>query len=160
MFIIIIFNMAKWGLLKSVILIVLAGFLSTGIVTYLPGDYHFNEKQAGLFSGILHGILAPLTLIGMIFTDLVMFEVRNNGWWYSFGFLFGILITWSGGKGTSHVIKNYYGKKESKGLTEEDHKKIGKMIEEKVTSTIKPKKKIVKKPIKKVVKKKSMGKKK
>lgn len=149
--------MVMWGLLKSIVLIVLALFLASGIITNYPGDLNFEDDSAGFLSGIIHGVIAPIMLVAAIFTSFTMYELNNNGWWYNFGFLFGILITWGGGKGTSHVIKNYYHmpkredvkekeivkkepfKKEppKTKLSEEDHKRIGSMIEEKVTSVIK-----------------------
>lgn len=128
-----------WRLLKSMVFIALALFLASGILTNYAGDVSFQDDKAGLLTGIIHGILAPIMLVAAIFTSFTMYELNNNGWWYNFGFLFGILITW-GGKGTNHIIKNYYKppKKEPlKKLSEEDHKTIGKMIEAKITSAIK-----------------------
>ena len=171
---ILIYNMVMWGLLKSVVLIVLALFLASGIITNYPGDAAFDAKEAGFLTGIIHGVIAPIMLVAAIFTSFTMYELTNNGWWYNFGFLLGILITWGGGKPTSHIIKNYYHmpKKEDvkekeivkkeplkTKLSEEDHKKISGMIEEKITSAIKVEKKpikekaIKKKPIKKKSKK-------
>lgn len=142
---ILIFAMVMWKLLKSMVLIVLALFLASGIFTSYAGDISFEDDDAGLLTGIIHGVLAPIMLVAAIFTSFTMYELNNNGWWYNFGFLFGILITWGGGKGTNHIIKNYYRppkqevtKKEGlKKLSEEDHKKIGKIIEEKIMSAIK-----------------------
>ena len=150
--------------MKSVIFIALAFFLTTSSFTYYPGDIRYDTDSAGFLSGIVHGVLAPITLIGAIFTDLIMYETSNSGWFYDFAFLMGLLITWGGSpKGTRNIVKNYYnmpgkhkGKKESaKSISDEDHDKISKMVEEKVSSAIKivkPKKKI--KIKKKIVKKK------
>lgn len=44
----------------------------------------------GFWSGLWHGIIAPIDLVVMIFNeDITMFATNNNGAWYSFGFLLG-----------------------------------------------------------------------
>ncbi len=53
---------------------------------------------AGFWSGLWHGIISPITFIISLFSDNVNFyEVHNNGGWYNFGFLFGIVIIFGGG---------------------------------------------------------------
>lgn len=44
----------------------------------------------GFFGGLLHGIIAPFGLVGMIFwEDVEMYAPNNNGIWYALGFLLG-----------------------------------------------------------------------
>jgi hypothetical protein len=132
--------MAKWGLLVSVGLVVLALFLGSGVFTYYSGDVYWDTDKAGILTGVIHGALAPLFLVAQIFSDYTMYELNNNGWWYNFGFLIGLLIVWGGsGKSTKHIVKNYYRmpgdekKKSGKDkLSDEDHEKIGKVIEDKI----------------------------
>ena len=57
---------------------------------------------AGFWRGLWHGIIAPVTFIISLFSRSVqMYEVHNNGGWYNFGFLVGIMIIFGGGGGAS-----------------------------------------------------------
>ena len=54
--------------------------------TYSPTD------QAGFFSGIWHGWIAPLALIAHIFDgDIRIYETNNNGIWYDVGFYIAVI---------------------------------------------------------------------
>ncbi|MBS3072770.1 hypothetical protein J4477_02965 [Candidatus Pacearchaeota archaeon] len=125
--------MARWGLFFSLIVIIIALFLGSGIFTYYPGSSHWETKDAGFFTGLIHGVIAPIMLALAIFTDYNMYEINNIGWFYDFGFIVGILLIWGGGQTTKNVVRNYYSNK----MTEEDHKNIGKLIEEKISEKIK-----------------------
>ena len=100
--------MVKWGLIFSFVLVVLAMFLSSGVFTYYPGDVHWESNRAGFFTGFLHGIITPAMLIISILSSFKMYEASNIGWFYDFGFLFGVLVAWGGGKTTKNIVKNYY----------------------------------------------------
>ena len=54
----------------------------------------------GFWSGLLHGAIAPFSLLGGIFSDIRVFAFPNSGWWYDFGFMLGITIVWGGGPAT------------------------------------------------------------
>ena len=57
-------------------------------------------EVAGFWLGIWQGIIAPVTFIISLFSDKVdMYEVHNNGGWYNFGFLLGVMIIFGGGGG-------------------------------------------------------------
>jgi hypothetical protein len=61
-----------------------------------------GEDPAGFWPGLWHGIIVPITFVISLFTDTVnMYEVNNNGNWYDFGFLFGLLIGLGGGSRAS-----------------------------------------------------------
>ena len=48
-----------------------------------------EEKLAGFWQGLWHGITAPVTLVMSLFKeDTGIYEVHNNGGWYNFGFSF------------------------------------------------------------------------
>jgi hypothetical protein len=52
---------------------------------------------AGFWTGLWHGIIAPITFVISLFTDSVNFyEVHNNGNWYDFGFMFGAAMSLGG----------------------------------------------------------------
>ncbi len=45
----------------------------------------------GFFGGLWHGIIAPASFVGSLFSvDIAVWAVNNNGRWYSFGFLIGV----------------------------------------------------------------------
>jgi hypothetical protein len=55
---------------------------------------------AGFWLGLWQGIIAPITFIISLFSDKVhMYEVHNNGGWYNFGFLLGMMIILGGSGG-------------------------------------------------------------
>ncbi len=56
-----------------------------------------DSSPAGLIRGIWHGIVAPFSFVISLFTDTVnVYEVRNNGNWYDFGFVLGAGILFGG----------------------------------------------------------------
>jgi hypothetical protein len=55
---------------------------------------------SGFWRGLWNGIIAPVTLVISLFKpDVTMYEVHNNGGWYNFGFLLGVMIIFGGGAG-------------------------------------------------------------
>ena len=57
---------------------------------------------AGFWSGLWHGIIAPVTFVLSLFMDKVsMYEVHNNGGWYNAGFIVGVAMLFSGGGGAA-----------------------------------------------------------
>lgn len=45
----------------------------------------------GFWGGLWHGIIAPFSWIGSLFSDdIAIWAVNNNGGWYTFGFMLGI----------------------------------------------------------------------
>jgi hypothetical protein len=57
-------------------------------------------KVAGFWQGLWHGVIAPVTFIISLFSrNIQMYEVHNNGGWYNFGFLLGMMIILGGGGG-------------------------------------------------------------
>lgn len=45
----------------------------------------------GFWGGLWHGIIAPFSFIGYLFTDDIgVWAMNNNGGWYTFGFMLGI----------------------------------------------------------------------
>jgi hypothetical protein len=124
--------MTKWGLFKTLALIIVAFFLASGIFTNYAGHEYWQTDRAGIFAGIIHGILAPLMLVVAIFTDYGVYELNNIGWFYDLGFIMGILFTWSGGKSNTQIVKNYYDKKQAeKQENNQPHKKLFSKIKEK-----------------------------
>ncbi|MBK8986167.1 MAG: hypothetical protein IPM39_08810 [Chloroflexi bacterium] len=63
-----------------------------------------NEKGeiAGFWRGLWHGLIAPVAFVMSLFKDNVgVYEAHNNGKWYNFGFVLGLMITLGGNKGVN-----------------------------------------------------------
>ena len=66
----------------------------------LTGSPDREGEVAGFWLGLWQGIIAPITFIISLFSDTVeMYEVHNNGGWYNFGFLLGVMIIFGGSSG-------------------------------------------------------------
>lgn len=56
-----------------------------------------DGSVAGFWLGLWHGAIAPVTFVVSLFSDGVgMYEVRNNGGWYDFGFFLGLGVLFGG----------------------------------------------------------------
>lgn len=52
-----------------------------------------SNRVAGVFLGIWHGVISPITLIvSFINPNIQMYEVHNDGSPYNLGFLFGVAL--------------------------------------------------------------------
>jgi len=82
----------------AVAMVVLAGCAAgPNELRGMPDD---EGEVAGFWSGLWHGIIAPITFIVSLFRDNVrIYEVHNDGNWYDFGFMLGMLTVLGGGSG-------------------------------------------------------------
>lgn len=63
-------------------------------------DAGAGPDAAGFWLGLWHGVISPVTFLVSLFSDTVgIYEVRNSGAWYDFGFLLGALLAFSGPAG-------------------------------------------------------------
>lgn len=52
-----------------------------------------DARNAGFWLGLWHGLITPVTFVISLFTDSVnVYEVRNNGNWYDFGYVLGLML--------------------------------------------------------------------
>lgn len=66
-------------------------------------------KTYGFWSGLWHGIIAPITFVISLFKDEVaMYAINNNGAWYNFGFLIGAVCI-AGGSSKASCSKKRKG---------------------------------------------------
>ncbi len=55
---------------------------------------------AGFWKGLWHGFIAFFTFLVSLFSENVkVYEVHNSGSWYDFGFIFGVMMFFSGSNG-------------------------------------------------------------
>ena len=56
-----------------------------------------GEDVPGFWWGLWHGFISFFTFIISLFNDNVnVYEVYNNGGWYNFGFILGIMMFYGG----------------------------------------------------------------
>ena len=61
-----------------------------------------GPDPAGFWLGLWQGFISPITFVVSLFNDQVsIYEVRNNGNWYDFGFVLGVSAVFSGGGGAA-----------------------------------------------------------
>ena len=117
----------KYVLIFSYLTIVL--FLLS-FVGCTAGGSRYTDEAAGFWSGLWHGAIALITLIISFFSDTVrIYELNNNGGWYDFGFMLGVLCIWGSSWG-SGMKRSCFGKKKKEERERKD--KEGEDIGEKV----------------------------
>jgi hypothetical protein len=83
------------------IMAILAVALLTGCAAGANPVAHAADaagKTAGFWSGLWHGFISPVTFIISLFSKNVnIYEVHNNGNWYNFGFILGVMMIFGGG---------------------------------------------------------------
>lgn len=68
--------------------------LSLVLAACAPGPNEFVRTGivAGFWRGLWQGIIVPITFVISLFShDVGLYEIHNNGNWYNFGFIIGIL---------------------------------------------------------------------
>jgi hypothetical protein len=61
-----------------------------------------GEDPAGFWLGLWHGIILLVTFVISLFTnDVSVYEAANNGNWYDFGFVLGVLVSLGGSGGSA-----------------------------------------------------------
>ncbi len=59
-------------------------------------------KIAGFWQGLWHGFIAPFAFGMSLFKENVgIYETHNNGRWYNFGFILGLMMVFGGNAGAS-----------------------------------------------------------
>jgi len=58
-----------------------------------------DRNVAGFWQGLWHGFSAPFTfLISLSNESVSVYEAHNNGGWYNFGYIFGLMMIFGGSK--------------------------------------------------------------
>ena len=74
-----------------------------------PNELENLENQdgniAGFWRGLWHGMIAPFAFLISLFKENVgVYETHNNGKWYNFGFILGLMIIFGGNQGAGRKI--------------------------------------------------------
>ena len=92
--------------MKNLVFVLVIALLMLGLAGCAAGPNEMVDSPdeegevAGFWQGLWHGIISPFAFIISLFSETVhVYEVHNNGAWYNFGFLVGMVITFGGGGG-------------------------------------------------------------
>ena len=86
----------KIVILLAIVLVLLAGCAPGP--NQLKGTPVPGGEVAGFWRGLWNGLIVPVTFIISLFNSNVqIYEVHNNGGWYNFGFVLGVMIIFGGG---------------------------------------------------------------
>ena len=84
--------------MKKIIIIILITTTLISCADVTPIQECIVNEPYGFGSGLWHGIVAPFSFIGSLFSDsIAMYAVNNTGGWYDFGFVLGAGILLGGG---------------------------------------------------------------
>lgn len=92
--------------MKKILILFCLSLIATSLVacTADPNPLQNTPDEggnvAGFWAGLWHGFISPFTFIISLFSKRVdVFEVHNNGGWYTFGFLLGASVIFGGSGG-------------------------------------------------------------
>lgn len=60
-----------------------------------------SADPPGFWLGLWHGLIVPVTFVSLFTDQISVYEVTNNGNWYDFGYVAGIVIALGGAGGAS-----------------------------------------------------------
>lgn len=90
--------------MRSCAALLLLALLLSLLAGCSPGPNQFKGTAgqqgsiAGFWLGVWQGFIAPIVFVVSLFrSDLGIYEVHNNGAWYNFGYLFGLVSFFGGG---------------------------------------------------------------
>jgi len=86
---------------RSIVLLLVVALAVTSCLADgnpMVGEALADQSPAGFFMGWWHGFTVLFSFVGSLFTDTVgVYEVRNSGWPYNLGYVFGVMMFFSGG---------------------------------------------------------------
>jgi len=84
----------------AVVMLVFLVVSCTAGVNQMESKPNKDGKVAGFWKGLWNGFIILFSFIISLFNDNVtIYEVHNNGGWYNFGFLLGIMCFFGGSGG-------------------------------------------------------------
>ena len=79
----------------KILLSILLFTVLTGCADVVNYEIFFNPHVYGFWGGLWHGIVLPFSWISsLIFDDIAVYAVSNNGGWYDFGFMIGVYLVY------------------------------------------------------------------
>lgn len=84
-------------MIKKIILVIIILSCLLCFTSCIPGDTKYVDNPAGFLSGVWHGWIAPISLIlGVLDSNVRIYEKLNVGWSYDFGFYIAIISGFGG----------------------------------------------------------------
>jgi len=81
------------GIIILIIVIALFALTSCADVSHVQQCLPATEHTYGFWGGTWHGMIMVPSFIGsLIFDDVAVYAVNNNGGWYNFGFVGGFFF--------------------------------------------------------------------
>jgi len=94
--------MKKFRYLSIFLYVVLMVVLFTSCADVTNIQSCVTVEPYGFLGGLWHGLIAPFSFIGSLFSDnIAIYAVNNTGGWYDFGFVLGSGILFGGGSSVS-----------------------------------------------------------
>lgn len=86
----------------NIILIIVAFLMITGCADQVTFTAAQNMEPVGFWYGVWHGaILGFAWIVSLFNSDVAIYAIYNNGGWYNFGYIVGIVCFGLGVKSTS-----------------------------------------------------------
>jgi hypothetical protein len=90
-------QLSKLSIFNQVFIFVVVLILFSACADVVDVQPCVTDEPYGFLFGLWHGIIAPLSFFGSLFSDnIAMYAVNNNGGWYDFGFVLGAGILFGG----------------------------------------------------------------
>ncbi|MDB4584394.1 hypothetical protein N9164_14675 [Draconibacterium sp.] len=81
-------------LILYLVVVIALAFFFTGCATHSVNPI---TNPPGFLKGLFHGFILLFSFIGSLFTDYEIYSFPNNGGWYNFGYLLGVMLFFGGG---------------------------------------------------------------
>lgn len=91
--------------MKKSILYFLLFFVVVGLAGCASQSLEQIVDPPGFLFGLVHGFIILFSFIGSLFMDFEIYAFPNNGAWYDFGYLLGVMIFFGGGGAGSRTRK-------------------------------------------------------
>ena len=79
--------MKNWKMVLVAILVVML----TGCADQMTFEQAQTAEPVGFFHGLWHGLIIIFSwLASLLFDDVAIYAIYNNGGWYDFGFVLGV----------------------------------------------------------------------
>lgn len=76
---------------KNYLLLIVCALIFFSCADSVQIEQCLTDDKDGFWSGLIHGIIAPISFVISLFSDSVsVYSVNNTGGWYDFGFLIGV----------------------------------------------------------------------
>ncbi len=87
---------------RLVVLLVVVALVLAACAAGPNPDAGNAAGNAGFWLGLWQGLITPVTFVISLFTDNVsIYEVHNNGNWYDFGYVLGLMVAFGGASGSA-----------------------------------------------------------